>query len=73
MIPAEPVLAGATWFKSSHSGGNGAECVEVAAVPGRVGVRDSKARGRGPVLTFAPAGWRAFVAAVRADAFTPSA
>jgi hypothetical protein len=72
MIPAEPDFAGATWFKSSHSGGNGAECVEVAEVPGRVGVRDSKARGHGPILTFEPAGWRAFVAAVRADELTRS-
>jgi len=30
------------WRKSSHSGGNGAECVEVGESPGAVLVRDSK-------------------------------
>jgi hypothetical protein len=32
------------WRKSSHSGGaNDATCVEVAGLPGAVGIRDSKA------------------------------
>jgi hypothetical protein len=32
------------WRKSSHSGGaNDATCVEVAGLPGAVGMRDSKA------------------------------
>ncbi|MFS2292501.1 MAG: DUF397 domain-containing protein [Actinomadura sp.] len=31
------------WRKSSHSGANGGECVEVADLNGRIGVRDSKA------------------------------
>ncbi|MFG3108394.1 DUF397 domain-containing protein [Streptomyces tendae] len=30
------------WFKSSYSGGEGNECVEVAALGSWVGVRDSK-------------------------------
>ncbi|GAA2138763.1 DUF397 domain-containing protein [Actinomadura napierensis] len=30
------------WRKSSHSGGNGGECVEVAELGGTIGVRDSK-------------------------------
>lgn len=30
------------WRKSSHSGGNGGECVELASAPGVVAVRDSK-------------------------------
>ncbi|MGI5415828.1 DUF397 domain-containing protein [Actinomadura luteofluorescens] len=30
------------WRKSSHSGGNGGECVEVADLGGVVGLRDSK-------------------------------
>ncbi|WP_433126828.1 DUF397 domain-containing protein [Micromonospora sp. CA-240977] len=54
-------LTGARWRTSTRSG-NG-ECVEVADnLPGLVGVRDSKDRP-GPVLVFAPAAWRAFVAA----------
>jgi hypothetical protein len=50
------------WFKSSYSGGNdGESCVEVAATPGRVHVRDSKNDTTGPHLTFTPATWTAFV------------
>ena len=49
------------WRKSSHSGSNG-HCVEVA---GGVQVRDSKDPG-GPVLTFTPAEWRAFIATLKA-------
>lgn len=30
------------WRKSSHSGGEAGECVELAALPSAVGVRDSK-------------------------------
>ncbi|MET7963016.1 DUF397 domain-containing protein [Micromonospora zamorensis] len=53
-------LTGARWRTSTRSG-NG-ECVEVADnLPGVVGVRDSK-DPTGPVLTFAPAAWRAFIA-----------
>jgi hypothetical protein len=53
------------WRKSSRSNANGGECVEVADnLPGRVLVRDSKDQA-GPVLTFSPGAWRAFVAQVR--------
>ncbi|MEV4717678.1 DUF397 domain-containing protein [Micromonospora noduli] len=56
-------LTGALWRTSSRSG-NG-ECVAVADnLPGVVGVRDSKDPA-GPVLVFAPAAWRAFVAIAR--------
>ncbi|MEO3780537.1 DUF397 domain-containing protein [Micromonospora sp. B11E3] len=55
-------LTGAIWHKSTRSSGNGGNCVEVADnLPGVVGVRDSKDR-QGPVLTFDPASWKAFVA-----------
>lgn len=47
------------WRKSSRSGSN--ECVEVADnLPGRVLVRDSKDQ-TGPMLTFTPRAWSAFV------------
>ncbi|MGD0374076.1 MAG: DUF397 domain-containing protein [Streptosporangiaceae bacterium] len=59
-------LSGATWRKSSYSGGNGGNCVEVAAnLPGIVAVRDSKDRG-GPVLIFTPDEWQAFAAGAKA-------
>nr|MDT0658580.1 DUF397 domain-containing protein [Micromonospora sp. DSM 115978] len=52
-------LSGARWRKSTHS--ETASCVEVADnLPGRVLVRDTKNR-TGPVLTFDPAPWRAFI------------
>ncbi|MEU4716883.1 DUF397 domain-containing protein [Micromonospora purpureochromogenes] len=52
-------LTGATWRKSTRSGQG--ECIEVAdTVCGVVGVRDSKDPA-GPVLTFDPQTWRAFV------------
>jgi uncharacterized protein DUF397 len=47
-----------TWRKSSFSGGNGGQCVEVAA-PGVVLVRDTVNRD-GAMLTFSAAAWRAF-------------
>ncbi|MEV4659886.1 DUF397 domain-containing protein [Micromonospora sp. NPDC049301] len=56
-------LTDARWRTSTRSG-NG-ECVEVADnLPGVVGVRDSKDPD-GPLLVFAPAAWRAFVAVAR--------
>ncbi|MFF3014025.1 DUF397 domain-containing protein [Streptomyces sp. NPDC057939] len=51
------------WFKSSHSSGEGGECVEVAAARAAVHVRDSKERG-GPQLAFKPDDWACFVADV---------
>ncbi|MCQ6555490.1 DUF397 domain-containing protein [Streptomyces sp. C10-9-1] len=48
------------WFKSSYSAGDGGECVEVAARPGRVHVRDSKDTTRA-ALAVEPAAWTAFV------------
>ncbi|SCE79043.1 protein of unknown function (DUF397) [Micromonospora matsumotoense] len=54
-------LTAARWHKSTKSGGNGGNCVEVAGnLPGVVLVRDTKNRDGG-VLTFAPAAWRGFV------------
>ncbi|WP_422774011.1 DUF397 domain-containing protein [Plantactinospora sp. WMMC1484] len=54
-------LSNAKWRKSTRSGTNGGECVEVAEnLPAVVAVRDSKDPA-GPVLTFELAAWRAFV------------
>ena len=47
-----------TWRKSSYSGTNGGQCVEVAA-SGRVLVRDTKDRA-GAVLAFSAETWRKF-------------
>ncbi|MEU9061661.1 DUF397 domain-containing protein [Streptomyces sp. NPDC048430] len=49
------------WFKSSYSdSSSGNDCVEVAAAPGTVHVRDSKDLP-GPRLRFTPTTWEAFV------------
>jgi Domain of unknown function (DUF397) len=62
----------ADWRKSSHSGDNGGNCVEVARnLPGAVAVRDSK-NPEGPKLVFTPDEWRAFAAGVRDGEFDPS-
>ncbi|MEV5414104.1 DUF397 domain-containing protein [Thermopolyspora sp. NPDC052614] len=54
-------LSRAEWRKSSHSGGDGGQCVEVATnLPGVVAVRDSK-DPNGPVLSFTTNEWRAFL------------
>ncbi|GAA2879143.1 DUF397 domain-containing protein [Streptomyces mexicanus] len=55
------VASGLSWFKSSHSGAEGGQCVEVAAGSAAVHVRDSKAV-TGPVLTVSRAAWTGFVA-----------
>lgn len=55
-----------TWFKSSYSGDEGGECVEVAADPTAIHVRDSKERG-GPRLAFARSAWSGFVASLERD------
>jgi hypothetical protein len=60
---------GPVWRKSSYSGNNGGQCVEVASnMPGVVAVRDSKDPG-GPELAFAADEWRAFTAGVRGGKF----
>jgi len=62
-------LTGAVWHKSTRSGGNGGDCVEVAVnLTEVVAVRDSKNPGGG-VLTFTPGVWRDFLADVRAGEF----
>ena len=59
-------LSRAVWYKSTSSNGSGGACVEVARnLPGIVAVRDSK-NPHGPVLTLESAGWRQFIADVKA-------
>ncbi|HEX5496038.1 MAG TPA: DUF397 domain-containing protein [Mycobacteriales bacterium] len=61
-----PDWSRARWRKSTYSG-NDNGCVEFAELGGgRVGVRDTKDRGHGPVLVFGGPAWTAFVHAVKA-------
>jgi len=53
-------LTHAQWQKSSRSGPNCDNCVEVAFVDGAIAVRDSK-RPDGPILLFTQEEWDAFV------------
>ncbi|MEV0280023.1 DUF397 domain-containing protein [Streptomyces sp. NPDC050610] len=55
-------LSVATWSRSSYSGANGGNCVEVARGAGGtvVPVRDSK-NPQGPVLRVSPEAWVSFV------------
>ncbi|MEO3750691.1 DUF397 domain-containing protein [Streptomyces sp. B6B3] len=51
----------AAWRTSSHSNGNGGNCVEVAdGVPGLVPVRDSKDRA-GSILLIRDSAWSPFL------------
>ncbi|MFG2457149.1 DUF397 domain-containing protein [Streptomyces sp. NPDC048523] len=49
------------WFKSSYSGDDSGDCIEVAAAPTTVHVRDSK-NTTGPQLALSPVTWSEFVA-----------
>ncbi|MEW2635558.1 DUF397 domain-containing protein [Streptomyces sp. NPDC048389] len=68
MVSSEPTVRDAStlggWFKSSYSGGDQGECLEVAHGHARVPVRDSK-RATGPAVVFSAGGWAAFVTAIR--------
>jgi hypothetical protein len=55
-----------TWRKSSYSGNNGGQCVEVGAALHAVAVRDSK-DPQGPALAFGPQVWAAFTSRVQGD------
>ncbi|MFF3909198.1 DUF397 domain-containing protein [Streptomyces sp. NPDC001848] len=55
------------WQKSSYSGfGDGNDCVEVATVPTRVAVRDSKTPTRA-TLSFPTAAFTTFVEALKTE------
>jgi hypothetical protein len=71
-------LTGATWRKSSHSGGDDSPCIEIAVLPGSkegsdriIAMRDGSDPG-GPVLIFTPDEWRAFTAGVSDGEFDVS-
>ncbi len=55
-----------TWRKSSYSGNNGGQCVEVATC-GSVLVRDSR-NPHGAALEFAPETWQKFTTRTKNDA-----
>ena len=58
----------ADWRKSSYSG-DGNSCVELASARDGagsvIGVRDTKANGRGPVLEFSVSTWREFLTRIK--------
>jgi hypothetical protein len=59
--PTTRDISALAWFKSSYSSsGDGNDCIEVAAAPSVVHVRDSKNIG-GPQLALTPDAWAAFV------------
>ena len=59
----------ATWRKSTRSGPDGGNCVEVAELSGkRRGVRDSK-NPAGRALVFTPGEWDAFIGGVKDGEF----
>ncbi|MFE0490656.1 MULTISPECIES: DUF397 domain-containing protein [Streptomyces] len=52
------------WFKSSYSGGEGGECVEIATAPTTIHIRDSKVPTHG-ILDVHPTTWSAFLGFAR--------
>lgn len=54
------------WFKSSYSSNEGGNCVEVAAHPSAVHIRDSKTAD-GAIITVSTATWSTFVGATSAE------
>jgi hypothetical protein len=65
-----PDFTHAVWRKSTHSGSNGGHCVEVAFLGTAVGLRDSKDKGNGAILTVTPGEWNAFLAEARDGEFS---
>ena len=61
-------LSRAAWRKSTASGPNCDNCVEVAFVDEAIAVRDSKSPD-GPVLIFTQAEWDAFVGGAKDGEF----
>ncbi|MFJ2241445.1 DUF397 domain-containing protein [Streptomyces sp. NPDC087859] len=49
------------WFKSTYSGSEGGQCVEIAICPHTIHIRDSKTP-TGPTLQVTATAWSAFIA-----------
>ncbi|MGV9891633.1 DUF397 domain-containing protein [Streptomyces sp. NPDC003395] len=56
-----------TWSKSSYSDSEGGNCVEVAATPTSIHIRDSKTP-EAPHVTVPARTWTAFVATLQPEA-----
>lgn len=57
------------WRKSSRSGYSG-NCVEIAHFSGgQIGIRDSKANGRGPIILLDRSDWSAFAGDIKDGQF----
>jgi Domain of unknown function (DUF397) len=54
------------WVRSSYSGSQGGNCVEVAMAPTGIAVRDSK-YPNGPVLRFTAEEWKAFIGRIKSE------
>jgi hypothetical protein len=61
--PPQPV---SRWRKSRRSGSSGGACIEVARLPGAIGVRDSK-NPDAPGLTISGESFAGLVREVKAD------
>ena len=59
-------LNSANWRKSTYSGGNGGDCVEVGNAASMIVVRDTTDRA-GTVLAVPAGAWQALLAEVRAS------
>ncbi|GHG90786.1 DUF397 domain-containing protein [Streptomyces lanatus] len=55
------ILTGIQWRKSTYSGDQGGDCIEIAGMTTAVAIRDSK-NPAGPILTIEPATFTAFLA-----------
>ncbi|MFF8030659.1 DUF397 domain-containing protein [Streptomyces sp. NPDC016626] len=59
-MESDAIPAGTQWRKSSYSSDQGGDCVEVAEIPFRIAVRDSKTPAE-PVLALGSAAFAAFL------------
>jgi hypothetical protein len=59
-MASNAVPAGIQWRKSSYSGDQGGDCVEVGEASATIAIRDSKTPA-GPILTLDPATFTTFV------------
>ncbi|MFJ4920202.1 DUF397 domain-containing protein [Streptomyces sp. NPDC088725] len=68
-MPTERNPRAASCRKSSYSGGNNGDCVQIAdSLPGIAAVRDSKTP-EGPATIFSANAWTSFVSAARTHEF----